>query len=173
MLICWSPVGARTSYAPKPSSCPVQFRRLSRCLVSLTPNSNPGGSGFLMTEVRVSGAGGAIATVEPGSRAEAAGIRRDDRLIAINGQRLSPLYVSVHATEPEVRRLMLGNPRAAEIMPQIDAMAEAGIQVHTQVVLCPGQNDGVHLEQTVRDLGSRFPAVQSIGVVPVGLTPRQ
>ena len=88
-------------------------------------------------------------------------------------QRLSPLYVSVHATEPDVRRQMLGNPRAPEIMPQVDALAEAGIQIHTQVVLCPGQNDGEHLDQTIRDLSSRFPTVQSIGVVPVGLTPRQ
>jgi NifB/MoaA-like Fe-S oxidoreductase len=88
-------------------------------------------------------------------------------------QRLTPLYVSVHATEPDVRRQMLGNPRAPEILPQIDALAEAGIEVHTQVVLCPGQNDGVHLERTIADLSSRFPAVRSIGVVPVGLTPRQ
>lgn len=88
-------------------------------------------------------------------------------------QHLTPLYVSVHATEPEVRRQLLGNPRAPEIMPQIDAMAEAGLQVHTQVVLCPGQNDGIHLERTIRDLSSRYPTVQSIGVVPVGLTPRQ
>jgi NifB/MoaA-like Fe-S oxidoreductase len=88
-------------------------------------------------------------------------------------QQLSPLYVSVHATEPEVRRQLLGNPRAPEIMPQIDVLATAGIQIHTQVVLCPGQNDGEHLEQTIRDLSGRFPTVQSIGVVPVGLTPRQ
>ncbi len=234
-----------------------------------------------MTEVRLAGAGGVIAAVEPGSLAEEAEIRPADRLVAINGRRLrdvidyqfyssdenltleverdgavrsievekdageplglefedptfdrlrtcnnacpfcflkglprglrrslylkdddyrysflygnfvtltnlsqadwarvfeqqlSPLYVSVHATEPEVRRQLLGNPRAPEILPQIDALAEAGIQIHTQVVLCPGQNDGAHLEQTIRDLSSRFPTVQSIGAVPVGLTPRQ
>ena len=88
-------------------------------------------------------------------------------------QQLSPLYVSVHATEPDLRRQLLGNPRAPEILPQIDSLAEAAIQIHTQVVLCPGQNDGEHLDRTIRDLSSRFPAVQSIGVVPVGLTPRQ
>lgn len=88
-------------------------------------------------------------------------------------QHLSPLYVSVHATEPDVRRQMLGNPRAPEILPELDSLAQANIQVHTQVVLCPDQNDGVHLERTVMDLSQRFPAVQSIGVVPVGLTPRQ
>jgi len=87
-------------------------------------------------------------------------------------QRLSPLYVSVHATEPDIRRQLLGNPRAPEILPQIDALARAGIQIHTQVVLCPGQNDGACLERTIRDLSSRFPTVQSIGLVPVGLTPR-
>jgi NifB/MoaA-like Fe-S oxidoreductase len=88
-------------------------------------------------------------------------------------QQLSPLYVSVHATDPDVRRQLLGNPRAPAILPQIDALAEAGLQIHTQIVLCPGQNDGAHLEQTIRELSSRFPTVQSIGVVPVGLTPRQ
>ena len=85
-------------------------------------------------------------------------------------QRLSPLYVSVHATDPDMRRLLLGNDRAPDIMEQLRRLFSLGIQVHTQVVTCPGMNDGVYLERTVADLGNCFPNVLSIGVVPVGLT---
>lgn len=85
-------------------------------------------------------------------------------------QRLSPLYVSVHATEPELRRALLGRADIPDILPQIDRLAELGITVHAQIVLTPGANDGEHLSRTVTDLAARYPAVQSIGVVPVGLT---
>ncbi|MGI9862211.1 DUF512 domain-containing protein [Moorella naiadis] len=83
---------------------------------------------------------------------------------------LSPLYVSVHTTNPELRQRILGNPGAGPIMDQLQRLAAAGIQVHTQIVLCPGLNDGPELARTVEDLGGLFPAVQSIAVVPVGLT---
>lgn len=85
-------------------------------------------------------------------------------------ERLSPLYVSVHATEPEMRRRLLGNPRAPEIVPQLARLGDLGIQVHTQLVLCPGINDGAHLDRSISDLAALYPAVQSVGVVPVGLT---
>jgi putative radical SAM enzyme (TIGR03279 family) len=85
-------------------------------------------------------------------------------------QRLSPLYVSVHATDPAMRRLLLGNDRAPDIRLQLERLFSIGIQVHTQVVTCPGMNDGTYLEQTVEDLAAYFPDVLSIGVVPVGLT---
>jgi len=85
-------------------------------------------------------------------------------------QRLSPLYVSVHATDPALRRRMLGNPRAPDVREQLRRLGEIGIQTHTQVVLVPGLNDGPALEQTVTDLGGLFPAVQSVAIVPVGLT---
>ncbi|HEX2516596.1 MAG TPA: DUF512 domain-containing protein [Chloroflexota bacterium] len=88
----------------------------------------------------------------------------------IREQHLSPLYVSVHATEPEVRRRLLGNPTAPDIREQIDRRASWGIKLHTQVVLTPGWNDGPHLQRTVEDLAARWPAVQSLAVVPVGLT---
>ena len=88
----------------------------------------------------------------------------------IREQHLSPLYVSVHATEPEVRRRLLGNPTAPDIREQIDRLASWGIKLHTQVVLTPGWNDGPHLQRTVEDLAARWPAVQSLAVVPVGLT---
>ncbi|MGA2284790.1 MAG: DUF512 domain-containing protein [Dehalococcoidia bacterium] len=82
-------------------------------------------------------------------------------------QRLSPLNVSVHATDPELRRRLLGNGRAPEIVGQLRRLGELGIRVNTQVVLCPGLNDSDQLARTVRDLSELYPTVQSIGVVPV------
>lgn len=88
--------------------------------------------------------------------------------------RLSPLYVSVHATEPEVRIRLLKNLRAGQIMDQLRWFQEQRLQIHAQVVLCPGINDGEHLTQTIVDLAQfhreELPAVASIAVVPVGLT---
>ena len=88
----------------------------------------------------------------------------------IGEQRLSPLYVSVHATDLKMRRTLLGNDRAPDIMHQFERLFSMGIRVHTQVVTCPGMNDGEILERTVTDLAAHFPHVLSIGVVPVGLT---
>jgi len=85
-------------------------------------------------------------------------------------QRLSPLYVSVHATEPDLRCELLGNPSARPIMGILKELTGGGITVHAQVVLCPGLNDGKHLERTVSDLASMYPKVASLAVVPVGLT---
>lgn len=88
----------------------------------------------------------------------------------IEARHLSPLYVSVHTTNPELRARLMGNPRASRIMPDLRRLARAGITVHAQVVLCPGINDGPELERTLEDLGALYPAVDSIAVVPVGLT---
>jgi putative radical SAM enzyme (TIGR03279 family) len=85
-------------------------------------------------------------------------------------QRISPLYVSVHATEPEVRERLLVNQRAGLIMDQLNELIEGGLEVHTQVVLCPGWNDGAHLDRTMEELWALGPAVRSLSVVPVGLT---
>ena len=85
-------------------------------------------------------------------------------------QKLSPLYVSVHATEPEVRMRLLGVPRGGEIVDQLRQLTDAGIEVHTQIVLCPEWNDGAHLERTLADLRALGPRILSISVVPVGLT---
>jgi putative radical SAM enzyme (TIGR03279 family) len=88
--------------------------------------------------------------------------------------RLSPLYVSVHATEVEVRVRLLKNLRAGQILEQLQWFQEHELQIHAQVVVCPGINDGEHLEQTLRDLaqfhGGDIPAVASVAIVPVGLT---
>jgi putative radical SAM enzyme (TIGR03279 family) len=85
-------------------------------------------------------------------------------------QRISPIYVSVHATEPEVRVRLLKNDRAGLIMDQLRFLLENGLEVHTQVVLCPGWNDGTHLERTMRDLMTLGEGIRSLSVVPVGLT---
>lgn len=85
-------------------------------------------------------------------------------------QRLSPLYVSVHATEPAVRERLLGVPRGGNILEQLRLLTTAGLEVHTQVVLCPEWNDGAHLERTIEDLWQLGPGVLSLSVVPVGLT---
>ncbi len=85
-------------------------------------------------------------------------------------QRLSPLYVSVHATDPELRRRLLVNDRAGMIMDQLRFLIDGGLDVHTQVVLCPEWNDGAALEQTIDDLWGLGPSVRSLSVVPVGLT---
>jgi putative radical SAM enzyme (TIGR03279 family) len=84
--------------------------------------------------------------------------------------RLSPLYVSVHATDPTVRRYLLRNPTAPEIIPQLRGFADHGIQFHTQIVMSPGVNDGPVLRQTLSDLYDFGPAILGCSVVPVGLT---
>ena len=86
-------------------------------------------------------------------------------------QRLSPLYVSVHATDPELRRRFLGCPTAPDIMPQLRRLADLGIEVQAQVVLVPGLNDGRHLAQTLAGLTALYQQpVASVGIVPIGLT---
>jgi putative radical SAM enzyme (TIGR03279 family) len=85
-------------------------------------------------------------------------------------QRISPLYVSVHATEPQVRIDLLKNERAGLIMDHLRFFAENGLEVHTQVVLCPEWNDNGHLERTMEDLWSLGDAILSLSIVPVGLT---
>ena len=84
--------------------------------------------------------------------------------------RLSPLYVSVHATDPVIRRYLLRNPTAPEIVPQLRLFAEHGIEFHTQIVMSPGVNDGPVLRQTLSDLYNFGPAILGCSVVPVGLT---
>jgi len=89
----------------------------------------------------------------------------------IEEQRLSPLYVSVHATDPALRHELLGRPRvSAEILPRLERLAKAGIRMHAQIVLCPDVNDGRHLERTVFELAPLHPHVPTTAIVPVGLT---
>ncbi len=97
---------------------------------------------------------------------------RSQDLERVIEQGLSPLYVSVHATDPEVRARLLGlaDPARAAILPRLDSLLAGGIRVHAQVVLCPGWNDGKVLDQTIAALAARTPGVDSIAVVPLGLT---
>lgn len=90
-----------------------------------------------------------------------------DRIIEY---RLSPLYVSVHATDPVIRRWVLRNPQAPEIIPQLRHFADHGLEFHTQIVMAPGVNDGDVLRQSLDDLWNFGPQVLTVSVVPVGLT---
>lgn len=93
-----------------------------------------------------------------------------DELARIVAQRLSPLYISVHATNPELREQLLGRSGVLPILSVLGELAAARITMHTQVVLCPGLNDGAELERTVADLAALQPWVASLAIVPVGLT---
>jgi len=85
-------------------------------------------------------------------------------------QRLSPLYVSVHATDPEVRIRLLKNERAGLIMDQLRYLLDGGLEVHTQIVLCPEWNDREHLDRTMAELWDLGEGIRTLSVVPVGLT---
>ncbi len=95
---------------------------------------------------------------------------RDEDWERIFEQRLTPLYVSVHATDPSARLAMLKNPRSADIERHLDLLAEGGIRIHAQVVLCPELNDGRILQRTINDLYGRGESILSLSIVPVGLT---
>ena len=82
----------------------------------------------------------------------------------------SPLYISVHATEPELRCRMMNNRFAGNIMERLTRLRDAGIRFHCQIVVCPGYNDGEMLMKTLHDLRSLAPAAQTVAMVPVGLT---
>lgn len=85
-------------------------------------------------------------------------------------QRLGPLYISVHATDNELRRKMLGNKKAPDILKEIEELAQHRIFLHTQIVLCPKVNDGEYLKKSINDLKGFYPYVSSIAIVPVGQT---
>jgi putative radical SAM enzyme (TIGR03279 family) len=95
---------------------------------------------------------------------------KDRDIARILEYRLSPLYVSVHATPFEARKILLNNPKVPDIMRQLTRLAEGGIQFHCQMVVVPGLNDGEILEQSFADLWSLGEAVVSTAIVPVGLT---
>ncbi|HLZ80439.1 MAG TPA: DUF512 domain-containing protein, partial [Ktedonobacteraceae bacterium] len=88
----------------------------------------------------------------------------------LDEQKLTPLYVSVHATDPDLRRKMVDGPRAGDIIDHIKRLGDMHITCHTQLVLCPTINDGEHLDRSIGDLAALRPIVESISAVPVGLT---
>ena len=90
-----------------------------------------------------------------------------DRIIAY---RLSPINISVHTTNPELRVKMLNNKHAGEVFSILQRFKEANIEMNCQIVLVPGINDGIELERTLEDLSTLYPSVKSVAVVPVGIT---
>jgi len=95
----------------------------------------------------------------------------EDEMQRIIEQRLSPQYVSVHATDLAVRAYLLGvDEHRADISGKLARMLDAGIEIHAQVVLCPGINDGEILRRTISDLAAEFPRITSVAIVPLGLT---
>ena len=84
--------------------------------------------------------------------------------------RISPINISVHATDPDLRVAMLGNRRAGELLDVMKRFAAAGVTMNCQIVCCPGWNDGAALDRTMLDLADLHPAVRSVSIVPVGLT---
>ncbi len=95
---------------------------------------------------------------------------KDEDFERIIQTHMSPLYVSVHATDPEVRCAMMNNRFAGELMDKLKRLFDAGITVHTQIVCCPGYNDGDVLKRTYADLRALAPMVETMAIVPVGLT---
>ncbi len=93
-----------------------------------------------------------------------------NELTRIVEQKMSPLYISVHTTDVELRQKLLLYGKEDFLMDKIDYLTENGIQLHTQVVLIPGLNDGKYLVKTLKDMYSYYPKVNSISIVPVGLT---
>ena len=94
----------------------------------------------------------------------------DEDLKRIVKQRLSPLYISVHATDLTKRKLLLGIKKDDHLLEKIKHLTDNGIELHAQIVLCPGLNDGAVFDKTVNDLRSFYPYLKSIAVVPLGLT---
>ena len=90
-----------------------------------------------------------------------------DRIIRM---KISPLNISVHTTDPQLRTKMLGNPNGGSSLRHLEAFAKTGVKIHAQVVACPGWNDGDHLKKTLADLSAMYPSVESVAVVPVGIT---
>ncbi len=93
----------------------------------------------------------------------------DRELDRIVERHCSPLYISVHATDPDLRERLVGTPRARRLMDQLRRLSDGGVSFHCQCVLCPGLNDGAALDRTIREL-STLPGARSLALVPVGLT---
>ncbi len=94
----------------------------------------------------------------------------DEEFVRILRRKASPLYISVHATDGDVRCRMLRNPNAGNILDRLTALKNHGLQFHAQIVLCPGYNDGDVLKKTLDDLASLWPSALSVAIVPIGMT---
>ncbi len=83
--------------------------------------------------------------------------------------KLSPLYVSLHSTEPKIRKKLFGR-KSEQALSNLSALLDGGIEIHIQIVLCPGINDNIHLWKTLEKLSADFDLISSVGIVPVGIT---
>jgi len=131
------------------------------CFVDQLPQGTRGSLCVKDDDYRLSFLQGSFVTLTNCSK------RTLDRIIDL---KLTPLYVSVHATDPDVRNSLLGRKNTRPIMEVLSYLGENGIQMHTQIVIVPGLNDGAVLDKSISDLASLHPHVLSVGIVPVGLT---
>lgn len=131
------------------------------CFVDQNPKGMRSGLYFRDEDFRLSFLSGHYVTLTNLSK------RDMDRIV---WQRLSPLYVSVHATEPRVRRFLFGIKHDDRLFEKLDFLTKNDIELHTQIVLCPGINDGAILKKTIWDLAEFLPNLKSVSLVPVGLT---
>jgi putative radical SAM enzyme (TIGR03279 family) len=156
-----APLGVELT-APRPGDIATCANKCVFCFIHQLPKGMRGSLYVKDDDFRLSFLHGNYITLTDLDEAE---------LARIEAQRLSPLYVSVHATDPGLRWELLGRPRAsAEILPRLARLATSGIRMHAQIVLCPGWNDGAQLERTVRELAPLHPHVATTAIVPVGLT---
>jgi len=144
---------------------PLKIRRCGNDCIFCFVDQNPAGMRQTMyfrdEDFRLSFLSGHYVTLSNMSRADLERIVR---------QRLTPLYISVHATEPARRKFLLGIKFDDRLLEKFDYLTQNGIELHTQIVLCPELNDGEVLRKTLSDLARYHPHVRSVAVVPVGLT---
>jgi len=144
---------------------PIKIRKCGNdcifCFVDQNPAGMRSGMYFRDEDFRLSFLSGHYVTLSNLSRAELERIVR---------QRLTPLFVSVHATDPAVRKFLLGIDYDDRLLDKFRYLTEHGIELNTQIVLCPQINDGEVLHQTLWDLAAFYPGVRSVAMVPVGLT---
>ena len=144
---------------------PLKIRRCGNdcifCFVDQNPQNMRSTMYFRDEDFRLSFLSGHYVTLSNMSRADLERIVR---------QRLSPLFISVHATEPEMRKFLLGIKFDDRLLDKFDYLTQNGIELHTQIVLCPELNDGDVLRRTLSDLERYYPHLRSVAVVPVGLT---
>ncbi len=144
---------------------PIQVRRCGNdcpfCFVDQNPAGMRQALYFRDEDYRLSFLSGHYVTLTNLKQAEL------DRIV---WQRLTPLFVSIHATDPQVRRFLLGLKKEDHLLDKLRFLTSNGIELNTQIVLCPGINDGEVLRQTLYDLAEFYPQLKSVAVVPVGLT---
>ena len=144
---------------------PLKIRRCGNdcifCFVDQNPKNMRSTMYFRDEDFRLSFLSGHYVTLSNMSRADLERIVR---------QRLTPLFISVHATEPEMRKFLLGIKFDDRLLDKFDYLTQNGIELHTQIVLCPELNDGEVLRRTLSDLERYYPHLRSVAVVPVGLT---